>query len=280
MTRKTPILLAALLVTLLSACMTYSQNQAQAKQILLATTTSTYDSGLLDHILPVFEEQYNTVVKVIPVGTGQAIELGKRGDADIILVHATPDEKLFVSEGYGIERHCVMYNDFVILGPESDPAEIEGTSATEALKKIANSGSTFVSRGDNSGTHKKELAIWQLGGVEDKGSGYIETGTSMGLTLLTASEKGVYTLSDRATFVAMKNQLALTILSSGDPMLLNPYGIIAVNPQKTPVVNTEGAEKLVRWITGDEAQALIKDFTKNGERLFTPLHDICFEEES
>ncbi len=272
------LILSFLLVALFSGCIDGPDIQNPKGSVVLAITTSTYDSGLLDYILPVFEESRGIEVRVISVGTGQALELGRRGDADVILVHSPEDEERFVSEGFGKERRCVMYNDFVILGPRNDPAGIENISVTEALNRIAQSGSTFISRGDDSGTHKKELTLWQTAGFNDKGSGYIETGTGMGLTLFTTSEKGAYTISDRGTFVSMKNRLDLVVLVADDLQLLNPYGIIAVNPEKNPDVNYRDAEALVQWITSDDAQALIGNFTKNGEQLFTPLHDRCLED--
>lgn len=278
MVKKLFYALILLLVGTSVGCLQNTGENHATNSIVLATTTSTYDSGLLDYLLPAFEEQTGIEVKVISVGTGQAIELGRRGDADVILVHAPEDEKRFVSEGYGVERHCVMYNDFVILGPEEDQAGIANdASAVDALKKIAEAGSTFISRGDNSGTNKKELSLWERAGIEDKGRGYIETGTGMGQTLLTASEKEAYTISDRATFVSMKDKLDLKILVSGDRLLLNPYGIIAVNPRKNPGVNYEGAETLIRWIGSDEGQKMIKDFTKKDEQLFTPLYNKCMD---
>ncbi len=269
------LLLVILTVSLLSGCTHETVTQQEQGTIILATTTSTYDSGLLDYLFPIFEEKYGIEVKVIPVGTGQAIELGRRGDVDVILVHSPKDEERFVSDGFGVERHCVMYNDFVILGPGEDPAGVKGYTAVDALKKIADTDSIFISRGDGSGTHKKELALWEMTGVEDMGSWYVETGTGMGQTLLVASEKGGYTLADRGTHTSMKDRLDLFILISGDRLLLNPYGIIAVNPQKNPRVNHAGAEKLIQWITSNEGQALIGGFTKNGEQLFTPLYNEC-----
>ncbi|MFV2040657.1 MAG: substrate-binding domain-containing protein [Candidatus Hydrothermarchaeales archaeon] len=271
-------LILAALITLFSACLTGSQSPPPADSIVLATTTSTYDSGLLDYLLPAFTGQTGIEVRVISVGTGQALELGRRGDADVLLVHSPADEKRFVTDGFGVARHCVMYNDFVILGPSPDPAGISNTTAAEALSFIAKSDSTFISRGDDSGTHKKELLLWTNAGVEDKGVGYIESGTGMGLTLLTAGEKQAYTLSDRATFVSMKDRLDLAILVSGDTLLLNPYAAIAVNPVKNPGVNSRGAEAFVQWITGADAQRLIGEYRKKGERLFTPLQGRCLED--
>jgi tungstate transport system substrate-binding protein len=246
--------------------------------IILATTTSTYDSGLLDYLLPFFEGKTGIEVRVIPVGTGQALELGRRGDADVILAHSPKDEERFIAEGFGIERRCVMYNDFVVLGPEEDIAGIRNLSIIDSFIKIADRESVFISRGDNSGTHRKEIRIWAAAGVQDRGRGYIETGTGMGQTLFTASEKGGYTLSDRATYLSLRDRLELSILVSGEKLLLNPYHIIAINPEKNSGVNYEDAEVLVQWITSDEAKALIGKFTRDSHQLFTPLNNRCLED--
>jgi tungstate transport system substrate-binding protein len=251
----------------------------EENEIVMATTTSTYDSGLLDYLLPVFEDEYGIEVKVVPVGTGRALEYGRRGDVDVILVHSPEDEKSFVSDGFGTERHCVMYNDFLIVGPKDDPAGIKGKTAIHALRRILNTDSQFISRGDSSGTHKKELALWGIaGGYHNLGSWYVETGTGMGKTLLVASEKEGYTLVDRGTYTSMKKSVNLDILVSGDELLTNPYGIMAVNPETSPGVNNAGAQKLITWIMSDEAQQMIADFTKDGEQLFVPLHGECLGE--
>lgn len=277
MSKWIPLLI--ILTTVISlGCIQKAPAKETQGTLILATTTSTYDSGLLDYLIPVFEERYDVKVKVISVGTGQALELGRRGDADVILVHSPEDEKRFIEQGYGTLRGCVMYNDFVIIGPEKDPAGIKNRTVTEALKAIAAGGAVFISRGDDSGTHKKERALWKIAGVEGMGEGYVETGTGMGQTLLTASEMKAYTLSDRATFVSMKEGLDLSILVSGDETLLNPYGIIAVNPKKNPEVKHLPAAKLVSWVMSEEGQGLIGSFTKNGEQLFTPLNGRCLED--
>jgi len=269
--------LILLLLALSVGCIQNRDGSQATNSIILATTTSTYDSGLLDYLLPFFEEDTGIEVKVVPVGTGQALELGRRGDADVLLVHSPPDEKRFVSQGYGVERRCVMYNDFVILGAREDPAGIKGLSAADALRKIAGSGSAFLSRGDGSGTHKKELSLWSMTGIKPTGEWYIETGTGMGQTLLAASERPAYTLSDRATFLSMKERLDLEILVSGDPLLLNPYSIIAVSPRRNPEVNYAGAEALIEWMMSDKGQRLIGSYTRGSEQLFTPLHGRCLE---
>ncbi len=248
-------------------------------KIVLATTTSTYDSGLLDYMLPAFEENYNIEVVVVPVGTGRALEYGRRGDVDVILIHSPDDEKTFVSRGFGIKRHCVMYNDFLIVGPPSDPAGVKGGPAANSLRRIMSRELTFISRGDESGTHKKELALWaEAGGYHNLGSWYIETGTGMAKTLLVASEKEAYTLVDRGTYMSMEDSVNLEIMVEGDELLKNQYGIIAVNPEKSADVNSAGAQKLVEWIMSDEGQQMIADFTTGGEHPFTPLYGECLGE--
>jgi tungstate transport system substrate-binding protein len=269
-------LLVALIISL--GCVQQPLPNGQGEDIILATTTSTYDSGLLDHLLPTFTERHKIGVNVISVGTGQAIELGKRGDADVILVHSPVDEEMFISGGYGMERHCVMYNSFVILGPADDPANIKGSNVVEGLKNIAESESAFISRGDDSGTNKKELTLWELIDIERNGDWYVETGVGMGQTLLTVSEKRAYTLSDVATYFSMKGKLSLSVLISDDRLLLNPYSIITVNPEKNPNINSKGAEKLAMWLVQKEAQELISNFTKNGVQLFKPLYGSCLED--
>jgi tungstate transport system substrate-binding protein len=244
-----------------------------AGRLILATTTSTRDAGLLDYILPDFEAKYNASVEVVAVGTGQALELGKKGDADVELVHARAQEDAFVASGDGINRQDVMYNDFIIIGPANDPAGIKGLKAAEAFAKIAQTGSRFVSRGDQSGTNTKELAIWKVAGIEPKGDWYISAGQGMGAVLTMANEQLAYTLSDRATYLARTLKgIDLVILCEGDPDLLNRYGVIAVNPAKHPNVNSELANKFIDWITSVETQKLIgtfgvKDF---GKPLFFP----------
>ena len=244
----------------------------------MATTTSTYDSGLLDYMLPAFEEKYGIEVQVISVGTGKALEYGRRGDVDIILVHSPEDEIEFVEEGYGTWRHCVMYNEFLIVGPPDDPAEVKGKTAINALRRILNADSTFISRGDDSGTHKKELVLWDAaGGDYYLGSWYVETGTGMGKTLLVASEKGAYTLVDKGTYLSMKENVNLDIMVEGDELLFNPYAIIVVSLEYNPEVNYIGAQQLMGWIMSKEGQKMIGEFTKDGEALFTPLHGECME---
>lgn len=244
---------------------------AQNDRLILATTTSTQDSGLLDYLLPFFEEAYGVEVDVIAVGTGQALELGQNGDADVVLVHAKAREEAFVSDGYGIERFDVMYNDFIVVGPEDDPAGISNLeTAADAFAAIANEERIFVSRGDDSGTHTKELAIWEETSLEPEGDWYIEAGQGMGEVLLMSDEMQGYTLTDRATYIFMAEDLSLGALFEGDPILFNQYGVIAVNPEKNPDVNVEMAQAFVEWITSVEAQQLIADYEVNETPLFVP----------
>jgi tungstate transport system substrate-binding protein len=249
------------------------ESQAEGPQrLILATTTSTADSGLLDYILPDFEAKHNAEVDVIAVGTGQAIAMGEAGDADVLLVHARAREDAFVEAGHGTARYDVMYNDFVIVGPAEDPAGIAGkTSAAEAFAALAASEAPFVSRGDDSGTHTKEQAIWAEAGIEPEGDWYLSAGQGMGAVLTMSDEQGSYTLSDRATYLAMKAEgLGLDILVEGDPVLFNPYGVIPVNPAQHPGVNNTLAEQFAAWITSVETQELIASFVVNGEQLFYP----------
>ena len=240
--------------------------------LILATTTSTYDSGLLDYIIPVFEEKYGVSVDVIAVGTGQALAMGEAGDADVLLVHARAREDAFVEAGDGTSRYDVMYNDFVIVGPADDPAGIRGMeSAADAFATIAASESTFVSRGDDSGTHTKEKAIWEAAGITPEGDWYLSAGQGMGAVLTMSAESQAYTLSDRATYLsALADGLDLEVMVEGDPILFNPYGVIPVNPETHPGVNIELANQFVEWLTSVETQELIGSFTVNGQELFTP----------
>jgi tungstate transport system substrate-binding protein len=245
---------------------------AQANQaVILATTTSTQDSGLLNVLLPVFETQTGYQVKTIAVGTGQALAMGKRGDADILLTHAPEAEKPLVDEGWVLDRVPFMYNDYVLVGPATDPVQV-GTvqSAAEALKRIADRQALFVSRGDQSGTHKQEQALWQTSGLTPKGDWYIEAGQGMGATLRIASEKQAYTLTDRSTYLHLQKTLASTILFAGDPVLRNVYSVMRVNPVKHPNVNAAGAMALHAWLLGDKASALIQQYGKEqfGQPLF------------
>lgn len=278
--RKTAILLllSLLLMLAVSAC-----GPGEPEVLRLATTTSTADSGLLDAILPGFEEAFNARVDVVAVGTGQAIELGEAGDADVILVHARAREDAFIAEGHGTARHDVMYNDFILVGPAADPAGAAGMpTAAEALAAISAAGAPFASRGDDSGTHTKELSLWEAAGITPDASGgwYNSVGQGMGETLTFANEAGAYTLTDRATFLAMRDALPDLIVTVGgesidanaDPALLNPYGVIPVNPDKSDAINAELAEQFVEWITSDEVQTQIGEFGVDtfGQALFYP----------
>jgi tungstate transport system substrate-binding protein len=239
----------------------------------LATTTSTENSGLLGVLLPPFEEKYDIKVDVIAVGTGAAIELGENGDVDIILVHARAAEDQFVEEGYGVNRRDVMHNDFIILGPAEDPAGIKGEkSASSALMKIANTEAVtyFVSRGDDSGTHKKELSLWDSANIVPEGDWYLEIGQGMGAALQVADERQGYVLSDRGTYLSYKDKIDLEILSEGDPLLFNPYGIIAVNPATHSHVKYMEAMQLIAWMTSIEGQEIIGNYKVDGEVLFYP----------
>ena len=260
---------AGLVAAGLAAPMLGTNAGAQDRFITVASTTSTESSGLFDHLLPIFEEKTGIDVRVVAQGTGQALDTGRRGDADVVFVHAPAAEKEFVSEGSGVERFEVMYNDFVIVGPEEDPAGIEGSeNASEALQKIAESGSAFASRGDDSGTHKKELQLWEEAGVEPSGDWYRETGSGMGPTLNTAAQMPAYALTDRGTWISFENKGPLTILSEGDPALFNQYGVILVNPEKHPSVKQEDGQAFIDWLVSEEGQQAIADYKLNDQQLF------------
>ncbi len=243
-------------------------------RLILATTTSTYDSGLLDYLLPAFEEETGIEVEVVAVGTGQALEMGRNGDADVLLVHAPAREEAFVAEGHGVDRQPVMYNDFVIVGPEADPASIAGmTDAVGAFARIAQEQAPFISRGDDSGTHTKEKAIWEAAGITPEGKWYISAGQGMGAVLTMAEELEAYTLTDRGTYLSrLCEGYTLPILVEGDPILFNPYHVMAVNPETHPGVNYEAARRFIAWITSLETQERIGAFTHagTGQPLFTP----------
>ncbi len=244
--------------------------------LILATTTSTQDSGLLDVLIPMFEKQMGYKVKTVAVGSGQAMQMGQQGNADVLLVHSPAAEVSFMSMQYGKDRYLVMHNDFVIVGPASDPAHIKGdASAVDAFRRIAAANAAFISRGDNSGTNAKELALWKSAGIDPvttKPSWYVQTGQGMGATLTIASEKAAYSLTDRATFLANKANLKLDILVEKDNSLLNVYHVITVNPGKWPNVNYTGAMAFAKWITSAEIQTTIGEFgvQKYGQQLFVP----------
>jgi tungstate transport system substrate-binding protein len=247
-----------------------------ARDLILATTTSTQDSGLLDVLVPLFEQQTGYQVKTISIGTGAALALGARGEADVVLVHAPPSEVTWMAQGNGTERLLVMHNDFVIVGPTDDPAHLKGdTSALAALKKIADATAAFVSRGDNSGTQQLELSLWQKDGIDPKGQPwYIESGTGMGQTLTIADQKRAYTISDRATLLAFSGKVELPVLVERDPVLLNVYHVMPVNPTKFPNVpiNVAGGKAFADFVVAADTQKVIGDFgrDKYGQALFVP----------
>ncbi len=261
---KKPVFFLMLLVALCGIA-------AHADTLRLATTTSTENSGLLAAILPDFEQKTGIEVHVIAVGTGKALRMGRDGDVDVVLVHARPAEEKFVAEGYGVERHPVMHNDFVIVGPADDPAGIAGSGdASSALKRIAAGQARFVSRGDDSGTHKKELSLWRAAGIVPQGRWYLQAGQGMGKVLQMASEMQAYTMTDRGTWLAMRDKLDLKLLVEGDERLFNPYGIIAVNPARHPGVKYREANELIKWFTSEETKRKIAAFRIGGEQLFVP----------
>ena len=271
-------LIILILSFFLAACSTATPAATQPPKpenpnLILATTTSTQDSGLLDVLVPDFEQKTGYTVQTVAVGSGEAMKMGQDCNADVLLVHSPAAEKDFMTNNYGIDRQLVMHNDFIVVGPSSDPAGIKGTaSAPDAFTKIANSQSPFISRGDNSGTNAKELAIWKAANITPEGSWYIESGQGMGATLTLASEKGAYTLTDRATYLANKANLQLDNLVEGDSTLLNIYHVIQVNPANCPKANNAGAVAFSDYIVSPETQALIGTFgvEKYGQALFTP----------
>jgi tungstate transport system substrate-binding protein len=247
---------------------------AQSNVVILSTTTSTQDSGLLDVLVPLFERRTGLTVKTISVGTGQALALAARGEADVTLAHAASLEKKYVAEGKMTNRRLVMYNDFVIIGPPDDPAKIKGVAkALDALKRIAESQSRFVSRGDKSGTHVLELALWKQAGIEPKGAWYIESGQGMGQTLGIANDRRAYTLTDRATYLAFQKRVDLPILIENDRPLLNIYSVMEVNPANGPRVNVAGGKAFAEFVLAPETQEVIRTFgmDKYGQALFVPI---------
>jgi tungstate transport system substrate-binding protein len=265
----------AMIALVLPFCMASPACAAPAqKNLILATTTSTQDSGLLDVLIPVFEKKTGYFVKTIAVGSGQAMAMGQKGEADVMLVHSPDAEKKFIADGFGVNRLIVMHNDYIVIGPPADPAAIKGaTSTVEAFKKIAAAGSLFMSRGDNSGTHAKEMAIWKAAGIKPDGQKwYQQTGLGMGQTLNVAAEKKGYTLADRGTWLSLQQKLGLPILKEGDPILLNVYHVIAVNPAKWPKVNADGAKAFSDFMLSADTQGIIKTFgvEKYGGALFFP----------
>jgi len=264
-------LVALIMITLLAT----TANVFAETRIKCASTTSTQNSGMFDYLLPIFEKKTGIKVDVVAVGTGAAIEIGKRGDADVVMVHAKEQELKAVKEGAFVNRHDLMYNDFVIIGPTNDPLKIKGMkSAAEALKKIAAQGSPFVSRGDKSGTHSKELALWKAAGVDPKGQKwYLEVGQGMEKTQRIANEKKGYTLTDRGTWLATKDKdrLEMVVVLEGDPVLFNQYGVMAVNPEKHKQAKNKEAMIFINWLVSPEGQQAIGAFKdKHGNQLFIP----------
>jgi len=267
--RRSAARIAYLLVALACASSALAQ-----RFITVASTTSTEQSGLFGHILPIFEQKSGLEVRVVALGTGQALDLARRGDADVVFVHAKAAEEQFLSEGHGVRRFPVMYNDFVIIGPTSDPAKIAGGDDTlEALRKIKNAAAAFVSRGDRSGTHIAEVNLWTMAGIDiaaEKGPWYRETGQGMGPALNTASSMNAYLLSDRATWLAFKNRGELAILVEGDKRLMNQYGVMLVSPEKHPHVKRAEGQSFIDWLVSTEGQAAIAGYKIDGEQLFFP----------
>jgi tungstate transport system substrate-binding protein len=263
---------AALLLA--AGAMAWAPVHAQERFIVVASTTSTEQSGLFGHLLPAFTQQTGIQVRVVALGTGQALDTGRRGDADVVFVHDRVAEDKFVAEGWGIDRRDVMYNDFVIIGPKADPAKIGGSKDVgDALKKIAAAQAPFVSRGDKSGTHAAELRYWKDAGVDlamQKGTWYRETGSGMGPSLNTASSMNAYLLADRGTWLNFKNRGELTVVVEGDQKLFNPYGVMLVNPAKHPHVKKADGEAFINWLTSPEGQAVIAGYKIGGEQLFFP----------
>ena len=268
-TRRSLVVLAATITLVVAA-----PARAQDKSIVVASTTSTQDSSLFGHILPLFKAKTGIDVKVVAQGTGQALDTGRRGDADVLFVHAKAQEDKFVADGFGVKRYPVMYNDFVLIGPKTDPAGIKGmTDVAEALKAIKSKGAPFISRGDRSGTHIAELDLWKAAGIDigkDKGPWYKEIGQGMGAALNTASAANAYVLADRGTWLSFKNRGDLDILVAGDKRLFNQYGVMLVNPEKHPHVKKALGQAFIDWLVSPEGQNAIADYKINGQELFFP----------
>jgi len=265
------------LVGAIGAALLLAQAVAQEKSIVVASTTSTQDSGLFEYLLPIFQHRTGIAVKVIAQGTGQALDTGRRGDADVVFVHAKSAEEKFLAEGQGVKRNPVMYNDFVLIGPKDDPAGIKGNDIAAALKSIKEKQAPFVSRGDRSGTHIAELALWNRdAGIDidkDKGGWYKSIGQGMGAALNMASANNAYVLSDRGTWLSFKNKGDLQILVEGDKRLFNQYGVILVNPEKHPTVKKDLGQEFIDWLLSPEGQKAIANYKINGEQLFYPNAD-------
>jgi tungstate transport system substrate-binding protein len=267
-----PIRNLAFLFTVV-ALLAASPSQAQEKSIVVASTTSTQDSGLFGHILPLFKAKTGIEVRVVAQGTGQALDTGRRGDADVVFVHAKAQEEKFVADGFGVKRYPVMYNDFVLIGPNSDPAGVKGMDITKAFQAIKAKGAPFISRGDRSGTNIAELDLWKAAGIDiakEKGPWYKEIGQGMGAALNTASASNAYVLSDRGTWISFKNRGDLAIVVQGDKRLFNQYGVILVNPAKHPAVKKELGQAFIDWLVSAEGQKAIADYKIDGQQLFFP----------
>ena len=273
MTRRSHIVsIAASLIGawLVSSTLVTSMAHAQAPNIVMASTTSTEQSGLFAHMLPAFKQATGIDVKVVALGTGQALDMGRRGDADVLFVHDQVAEEKFVADGFGVKRLPVMYNDFVLVGPASDPAKTKGKDIVGALQKLATTQSPFVSRGDKSGTHAAELRYWKQAGLDNKGGGYKECGCGMGPALNMAASTGSYALTDRGTWLSFKNRQDLQVLVEGDNRLFNQYGVMVVNAAKHPHVKTDLAQEFVDWVVSPAGQANIASYKIGGEALFFP----------
>jgi len=262
------------LTALITPTLSCGPAAAQEKSIVVASTTSTQDSGLFGHILPMFKAKTGIDVKVVAQGTGQALDTARRGDADVVFVHAKPAEEKFLSEGFGVKRYPVMYNDFILIGPKADPAGIKGSKdIVAALGAIKAKGADFISRGDKSGTHQAELNLWKVAGIDiakDKGPWYKEIGQGMGAALNTASASNAYVLADRGTWLSFKNRGDLGIAVEGDKRLFNQYGVMLVNPEKHPSVKKDFGRQFIDWLVSSEGQKAIADYKINGEQLFYP----------
>ena len=255
----------------LAASVFVASMAASAQSIVVASTTSTEQSGLFSHLLPEFKKASGIDVKVVALGTGQALDTGRRGDADVVFVHDQKAEDKFVADGFGVKRYPVMYNDFILIGPKADPAGVKGTDIVEGLKKLAAGNAPFVSRGDKSGTHAAELRFWDQAGLKDaKGSGYKECGCGMGPALNMAASTGAYVLADRGTWLNFKNRADLGILVEGDKRLFNQYGVMLVNPAKHPQVKQAEGQKFIDWVTSPAGQKVIAEYKIGGEQLFFP----------
>jgi tungstate transport system substrate-binding protein len=261
------IFLSFILLTLLASC----SRQAENKVVILATTTSTENSGLLEYLLPKFQADTDLEVRVIAVGTGKALRMGEDGDVDLVMVHAKPAEEKFIEAGFGVERVELMYNDFVLVGPKNDPAGLKKLSnINDVMASLANTDTGFMSRGDDSGTHKKELRLWAQAGVSPNSGSYRELGQGMGKTLQVANELQAYTMIDRGTWLAYNDIVDLSILFEGVPPLFNQYSVMLVNPARFPDLNTQGAQRLVDWLVSENGQSLIGAYEVKGKVLFKP----------